>query len=114
MKLSFIILCFFFLAFNLQSRELSYKERLIVLNAKKTIEVKNHMQDKIRPADLPIRTYLSFQLMKKGCIPFKTITNDILESSDDTAEQTEKLYAAYNACSESTIGLTHIYISQKD
>jgi len=113
MKLAAAILFLFFLSFTLESRELTYKEKLIFNSTEKTITVKNFMEIQIRPGDLSFKDYLSYQIMKKGCLPLESSFKKI-EQAEELKDQSKKLSKLYNVCSESALGLGHLFIMQKE
>ncbi len=114
MKLAMTLLFLFFLSFGLESRELTYKEKLVFNSMEKTLRVKAFMEGRIRPGDLSFSDYLSYQIMKKGCLPLEAKFKKVEQADDQLKDQSKGLRKFYSACSESALGLGHLYVVQKD
>lgn len=114
MRWVFAILALFFIsfAFNSQSRELTFKEQATLLPLTKTLRVQEYMLKYIKPSDLGFTDYISYQVLKSGCVPMAKLQARIEAEpeSDDFADQSEELLKAYAICAESVLGLTDMHI----
>ena len=114
MRLSLILLALFFASFALQSqsRELSYKEKSLLISQHKTTSVKDFMIKNLEEADLPLRDFIILKILKKSCSPLGLLLEKIKGEKSDFPDQTEKLAPLVLTCAKGTIGLTSLYIQQ--
>ncbi len=112
MRWVFAILALFFIsfAFNSQSRELTYKEQATLLPLAKTLRVQEYMLKYIQPRDLGFSDYLSYQVLKNGCVPLAKLRTRIEAEAPEFADQSEELLKGYAICAESVLGLTDMHI----
>lgn len=114
MKLALIILGLFFLSLTVRSRELTLAEKAVLVSYKKSVEVKNFMQNKIITSDLSMRDYIGFLALRRSCDPVKIMVDHIESRDDDFDDQSKNLGPLMNACEKGSLGLTHLYIGQQE
>lgn len=112
MKYSLLIILLSFFV-NLEARELTPKEQLVLLPLKKTAAVKEYMQSNIEESRLLFKDYFAYQLLKKSCAPLDMLLDGIKAKDEQFPDQSEKIIAAYQVCSEGTLGITSLYIKQQ-
>tara|TARA_R110002072_G_scaffold276051_1_gene437611 strand:+ start:373258 stop:373623 length:366 start_codon:yes stop_codon:yes gene_type:complete len=115
-KLALFIVGMFFLVLTVRShaRDLNYQEKLTLAPLKKSVEVRSYMMDKINPKDLSFRDFLAYQVLKNSCILIEKKVEYIQNAPEDYKNQAKELGALYSLCSEGILGLSHIYIKQKE
>ena len=109
MKIAFVVVFAFFISMAARSRDLTYKERTAVLAAKNHIELNTYFVDQIDPQSLPLNEYISFNVLKKSCLPLTLHLTKIEEQDDEFKDQSVKLRAYYIGCMEGTLALGHLY-----
>lgn len=109
MKIAFVLVFAFFVSMAARSRELTYKERMAVLASKNHIELNTFFADEIDPQGLPLNEYISFNVLKKSCLPLSTHLRKIEEQDDQYKDQSIKLRLLYEGCMEGTLALGHLY-----
>lgn len=114
MKLALIILGLFFLSLTVRSRELTFSERGVLLGLNKTNEIKAYMADNIIKTDLSMRDYIGFLALRRACDPVNLLVRHIEKKEDDFKDQSKSLVALMNTCEKGALGLSHLYIGQKD
>lgn len=112
-KLALIILGLFFLSLTVRSRELTLSERGVLLGLKKSNEIKIYMTDKIVKTDLSMRDYIGFLALRRACDPVNLFVDHIEKQDDELKDQSKNLIPLMNACKSGSLGLTHLYIGQK-
>ncbi len=113
MKNALLTFIFFFFSFIGQARELTPKEQLVLLPLKKTKTVKDFMVTNIDESRLSFKDYFAYQLLKKSCAPLELLLDGIEAKDEQYPDQSEKIIAAYQVCSEGTLGITSLYIKQQ-
>lgn len=115
MKLVFFILCAFFasFAFHSESRELSLKEKLALMNFERNQEVYEELVTYIRPSELSIPEYLSFQIYKKGCSPVRELKNKVERESVEYKDQALLFKEFDGLCAQSISGILKLYLLYK-
>jgi hypothetical protein len=101
------------ISLNISARQLTPKEQLVLLPFNKTKAVKEYMQENIDESQLSFKDYFAYQLLKKSCSPLNFLLNDIESRDEQHPDQSEKIVAAYQVCSEGTLGMTNLYIKQQ-
>lgn len=92
-----------------RSRELSYKERMATLAAKNHIELSQFFVDQIDPQGLPLNEYISYNVLKKSCLPLQAQFKKIDHADEELEDQSKKLRVLYEGCMEGTLALGHLY-----
>lgn len=109
MKIAFVLVFAFFISMAARSRDLSYKERMAVLAHKNHIELNNFFSEQIDPQGLPLNEYISYNVLKKSCLPLSAHLTKIDERDDQYPDQSIKLRLLYEGCMEGTLALGHLY-----
>jgi hypothetical protein len=109
-RLTLLMLFFFFLSFAVRSRELNHREKLTLAPFKKTQAVKGYMLDQIDPTSLPIRDFLSFQVYKQACTPLQLALKGVADASDELPDQSKTFIPLYQGCAEGVLGLSSLYV----
>lgn len=100
------------LTFELSARELGPQEKLALIPLKKTLEVKTFMEENINVQELSVKDYFIFQVIKKSCAPMSFLLDSIKNQDESYPDQSKKIVAAYQFCSEGVLGLSHLYTKQ--
>lgn len=109
MKIAFVVVFAFFVSMAARSRDLTYKERMAVLASKNHIELSTYFADQIDPQSLPLNEYISFNVLRKSCLPLTLHLNKIEEQNEEFKDQSVKLRVYYIGCMEGTLALGHLY-----
>ncbi|MBT3584350.1 MAG: hypothetical protein HN509_05570 [Halobacteriovoraceae bacterium] len=113
MRSIFVIITLSVLSFSLSARELTAGEKLVLTTLERTTKVRTYMQDNIRTEDLSFRQYLSFQLLKKSCLPLELTIAKIEKEETEYKDQSKFLLGLYTTCSEGTLSLSNLFIEQQ-
>ena len=114
MKLALIILGLFFLSLTVRSRELTFSERGVILGLQKSSVIKSYMVDHIIKTDLSMRDYIGFLALRRACDPVNLLVRHIDKQEDDYKDQSKSLIPLMSTCEKGNLGLTHLYIGQRD
>ncbi len=109
MKIAFVLVFAFFVSMAARSRELTYKERMAVLASKNHIELSTFFVDHIDPQGLPLNEYISYNVLKKSCVPLTLHLKKIENEDEEFKDQSIKLRVFYEGCMEGTLALGHLY-----
>ena len=109
----FTLILLFAVSLNVSARQLTPKEQLVLLPLNNTKAVKDFMQENIDESQLSFKDYFAYQLLKKSCAPLDLLLQGIESRDDQFPDQSEKIVAAYQVCSEGTLSMSSLYIKQQ-
>ncbi len=98
--------------FRTQARELTFKEKTVLVNYKKITQVKTHIENKINVEDLSLGEFLSFKVLKNSCRALDDMTKLIDDKDESFTDQSQTLVPLVSICSQGVVGLTDLLIRQ--
>lgn len=112
LKFAFGILLVFILTIALEShaRDLSFKEKTVILNLEKTKNVFTFSLQSIDVSRLSLTQFLSYKVLKNSCRPLESLLGKISNENEDYKDQSNLLDTYMNACSQGTISLVDMYL----
>lgn len=95
------------------SREFYPLERAIFNQYEKTQEVFRYSIEQIDTSRLSWGEWAQYQVLRRSCRLVEAKFDQIQEAPDDFPNQYQNLGGLYAACSEGTLSLVRLYISQQ-
>jgi hypothetical protein len=111
-KLSILFITISLLPSALLSRELNYQEKAATLTHPKAIKVKDYMEQNIDQRQLSIPEFVSFNILKRSCLPVDGLIKKIQNEDEEYPDQSKLLISLGHLCSEGALGLTALYVDQ--
>lgn len=116
MRLAYILLGMFllFAGLRVKARELSPTESLALVPLKKTMSVKEYMEEELGNTRLSFTQTLSFRTLKLSCLLLDSTLERIAAQTSEYPDQSQLILQQYALCSEGVLGLSQLYVKTRE
>jgi gamma-glutamyl phosphate reductase len=107
-----VLIALIFSSTQIFARELNYQEKLVTMTLERNLTLNRFMVENIATQELSLTDYLSFQLMKKACLPLELAIEHVKKAPSNHPDQSVDFAKYYAVCSEGALGLSALYVRQ--